>query len=54
MTVSYSSILATVTDPLFLAATVTVIGFFGARYWQGRSALAYFFVQLFVLSSSLD
>ena len=46
MTISYSSILATATDPLFLAGAVTVIGFFGARYWQGRSALAYFFVQL--------
>jgi small-conductance mechanosensitive channel/CRP-like cAMP-binding protein len=48
MTISYSSILATVTDPLFLAGAVTVIGFFGARYWQRRSSLAYFFIQLFV------
>ncbi len=47
MTISYSSILATATNPLFLAAAVTVVGFFGARYWQRRSALAYFFVQLF-------
>ena len=47
MTISYSSILATATNPLFLAAAVTVVGFFGARYWRGRSALAYFFVQLF-------
>ena len=46
MTVSYSSILTTATDPLFLAGAVTVIGFFGARYWRGRGALAYFLVQL--------
>ncbi|MGB9332431.1 MAG: mechanosensitive ion channel family protein [Steroidobacteraceae bacterium] len=46
MTISYSSILTTATDPLFLAGVVTVIGFFGARYWRGRGALAYFFVQL--------
>jgi len=48
MTISGSSILATATDPLCLAGAVTVIGFFGARYWQRRSALAHFFVQLFV------
>ena len=47
MTISYSSILATATNPLFLAAAVTVVGFLGARYWQRRSALAYFFGQLF-------
>ena len=47
MTISYSSILATATNPLFLAGAVIVVGFFGARYWQRRSALAYFFVQLF-------
>jgi hypothetical protein len=47
MTISHSSILAAATDPLFLAGAVTVVGFFGARYWQRRSALAYFFVQLF-------
>ena len=50
MSISNSSILVTATDPLFLAGAVTVIGFFGARYWQGRSALAYFFVQLLVFS----
>jgi small-conductance mechanosensitive channel/CRP-like cAMP-binding protein len=50
MTVSYSSISATATDPLFLAGALVVIGFFGARYWQGRSALAYFFIQLFVFA----
>jgi small-conductance mechanosensitive channel/CRP-like cAMP-binding protein len=32
------------TDPLFLAAVLIVGGFFGARYWQGRSALAHFVV----------
>ncbi len=47
MTISYSSILATATNPLFLAAAVTVVGFLGARFWQRRSALAYFFAQLF-------
>ncbi len=46
MTISYSSIVETATHPLFLAGTVTVVGFFGTRYWQRRSALAYFFVQL--------
>jgi small-conductance mechanosensitive channel len=46
MTISYSSILTTAADPLFLAGAVAVIGFFGARYWRGRSALAYFIVQL--------
>jgi len=50
MTILDSSILATATDPLFLAGAAAVIGFFGARYWQGRSALAYFFVQLFVFA----
>jgi small-conductance mechanosensitive channel/CRP-like cAMP-binding protein len=47
MTISHSSILATATNPLFLAAAVTVVGFFGARYWQRRSAFVYFLVQLF-------
>jgi small-conductance mechanosensitive channel len=49
MTDAYSSILATATDPLFFAAVVTVAGFFAARYWRGRSLLAYFFIQLLVL-----
>ena len=47
MTISHSSFLATATNPLFLAGAVIVVGFFGARYWQRRSALAHFFVQLF-------
>jgi hypothetical protein len=47
MTISNSSMLATATHPLFLAAAVIVAGFFGARYWQRRSALAHFFAQLF-------
>ncbi len=46
MTISYSSILATATQPLFLAGAVTIVGFLGARYWQGRSALVCFLVQL--------
>lgn len=32
MAISFSSILATVTDPLLLAGTVIIAGFFGARY----------------------
>src|SRR5216684_3472427 len=48
MSISFSSILATATDPLFLAGIVTVAGFFGARYWQGRSSLAHFLIQLLV------
>ena len=48
MAISFSSILATVTDPLLLAGTVIVAGFFGARYGQRRGPLAYFIVQLLV------
>jgi len=36
----------TVTNPLFLAGVVIVAGFVGTRYWQPRSALAYFVIQL--------
>src|SRR3979490_2261490 len=50
MSISFSSILATATDPLFLAGIVTVAGFFGARYWQGRSSLAHFLIQLLVFA----
>jgi small-conductance mechanosensitive channel len=48
MAISFSSILATVTDPLLLAGTVIVAGFFGARYGQRRGPLAHFIVQLLV------
>jgi small-conductance mechanosensitive channel/CRP-like cAMP-binding protein len=48
MTISFSSISATATDPLFLAGVAIVAGFFGARYWKGRSSLAYFLTQLLV------
>jgi small-conductance mechanosensitive channel/CRP-like cAMP-binding protein len=48
MTPSLSSIVAAATDPLVLAAAVIVAGFFGARYWQHRSSLAHFLVQLLV------
>lgn len=48
MSISFSSILAAAADPLFLAGVVIVAGFFGARYWQGRSSLARFLVQLLV------
>jgi small-conductance mechanosensitive channel/CRP-like cAMP-binding protein len=55
MTVSFSSILATATDPLFLAGVVIVTGFFGARYWQRRSSLTRFLVQIlfFVIVTAL-
>src|SRR3984885_3145337 len=46
MSISISSILAMATDPLFLAGVVIVGGFFGARYWQGRSSLARFLIQI--------
>jgi small-conductance mechanosensitive channel/CRP-like cAMP-binding protein len=48
MTISFSSILATATDPLFLSGVVIVAGYFGARYWLGRSSLARFLIQLLV------
>src|SRR3984893_7298839 len=55
MTVSLSSILAVATDPLFLAGVVIVTGFFGARYWQRRSSLARFLIQIlfFVILTAL-
>jgi small-conductance mechanosensitive channel/CRP-like cAMP-binding protein len=46
MPISLSSIIETATNPLFLAGVVIVAGFFGARYWQGRSSLAHFLSQL--------
>jgi small-conductance mechanosensitive channel/CRP-like cAMP-binding protein len=48
MTMSFPSFLAAATDPLFLAGVVIVAGFFGARYWEGRSSLAHFLIQLVV------
>jgi small-conductance mechanosensitive channel/CRP-like cAMP-binding protein len=53
--VSVSFILATATDPLFLAGVVIVIGFSCSRYWRGRSPVARFLVQLlvFVIFSGL-
>jgi small-conductance mechanosensitive channel/CRP-like cAMP-binding protein len=55
MTISFSSILAAATNPVFLAGAVIVIGFFGARYWQERSSLAHFLVQIlsFVILTAL-
>jgi small-conductance mechanosensitive channel/CRP-like cAMP-binding protein len=35
-----------VTNPLFWAGVVIVAGFVGTRYWQPRSSLAYFVIQL--------
>jgi hypothetical protein len=52
MAISFSSIQATVTDPLFLAGVVIVAGFFGTGYWRTRSSLAYFLTQLWSFSSS--
>jgi small-conductance mechanosensitive channel/CRP-like cAMP-binding protein len=53
--VTVSLILATATDPLFLAGVVIVIGFSCSRYWQGRSPVVHFLVQLlvFVIFSGL-
>src|SRR5216684_5479086 len=48
MAISISTILTTATDPLFLAGIAIVAGFFGARYWEGRSSLAHFLIQLLV------
>jgi small-conductance mechanosensitive channel/CRP-like cAMP-binding protein len=55
MTISISSILATARDPLFLAGVVIVAGFFAARYWEKRSSLARFLIQLlgFVILTGL-
>jgi small-conductance mechanosensitive channel/CRP-like cAMP-binding protein len=55
MTISFSSILATATDPLVLAGAVIITGFFGARYWQERHSLAHFLIQIlfFVILTAL-
>jgi small-conductance mechanosensitive channel/CRP-like cAMP-binding protein len=45
-----SFVLATLTDPLFLAAVVVVTGFFSARYWQRRSSLTRFLNRLVVFA----
>ena len=45
-----SSIAATASDPLFLAAVVIIAGFFGAHYWRERNRPAHFFVQLVVFA----
>jgi small-conductance mechanosensitive channel/CRP-like cAMP-binding protein len=48
MSITFSSILAAATNPLFLAGVVIIAGFFAARFWQGRSSLARFLIQLLV------
>ena len=55
MTISFSSILSMATDPLFLAGVVIGTGFFGARYWQRRSSLVRFIIQIlfFVMFTAL-
>ena len=55
MQISFSSALATVTHPLFLAGLLIVTGFWGSHYWQRRGSLLYFLVQLllFVILSGL-
>jgi small-conductance mechanosensitive channel/CRP-like cAMP-binding protein len=45
---SFSFILTTLTDPLFLAGVVVVASFLSARYWQGRSSLTRFLIRLLV------
>jgi small-conductance mechanosensitive channel/CRP-like cAMP-binding protein len=45
-----SSVLAMATHPLFLAGVVMIIGFFGSRYWRGRSLLVGFLIQLVVFA----
>jgi small-conductance mechanosensitive channel/CRP-like cAMP-binding protein len=44
------SVLATSTDPLFLAGVVIAAGFFGSRYWRERNPLAHFVAQLVVFA----
>jgi small-conductance mechanosensitive channel/CRP-like cAMP-binding protein len=39
-----------VTDPLFLAGVVSVVGFFGARYRRGRSSLKHFLMRLLLFT----
>jgi small-conductance mechanosensitive channel/CRP-like cAMP-binding protein len=55
MTISFSSILAMATDPLFLAGVVIVASSFSARFWQGRSSLARFLIRIlfFVIVTAL-
>jgi small-conductance mechanosensitive channel/CRP-like cAMP-binding protein len=50
MLIPSSSLLATASNPLFLAGLVIVTGFFATRYWQRRSSLAYFLSQLLVFA----
>src|ERR1700730_13415445 len=55
MTISFSSILAMATDPLFLAGVVIVASSFSARFWQGRSSLTRFLIRIlfFVIVTAL-
>ena len=50
MRVLISFVLATLTDPLFLAVVVVVMGFFSARYWRGRSSLTRFIIRLLIFA----
>src|SRR5271165_548525 len=47
---SFSLVLATATDPLFLAGVVVVTGFFSARYWRDRSALTRFIIRFLIFA----
>ena len=47
---SFSLVLATATDPLFLAGVVVVTGFASARYWRDRSALTRFLIRFLVFA----
>lgn len=49
MSLSWSSVLVIVRDPLFLAGASTVVGFVAARYCQAHSALGYFVIQILTL-----
>src|SRR5271154_4041064 len=55
MQISFSSVVATVTHPLFLAGMLIVMGFWGSHYLQRRGSLLYFLVQLllFVVLTAL-
>jgi len=55
MQISFSSVVATVTHPLFLAGMLIVMGFWGSHYLQRRGSLLYFLVQLllFVILTGL-
>jgi len=50
MAMSPTSILATVTDPLFVAGVVIVAAVLGARFWQRRNSRVHFLARLLVFA----